>query len=496
MQLIVLRNSILRYGFAAAMVVVAVGLRQMLTPILGAMTYQYITVFPAIIVVAIFAGMGPAVVTAAVASVTAEYFFSAGVEITDISAIGVVIASGFLAGWLAQRLHRALEQSQKNANALAESEEKFRLLAENARAVVGIVQGERFLYVNPYFEETSGYTNEELLGMPITQIVHPDSRAEVLERAKRRQAGEKVEHHYEFAILTKSGEKRLLDFSATRINYQGRPAIVGIAIDITERKQVEEALVRTKLELENKSNELESIIGIVSHDLRAPLFSVSGFAHKIGKNVEILHKKLQQGPAAQSISNEVAPLFDDFRQSLYFINASSEAMNNLAKSLVDIARAGLGAVKPEQLDMNELINKVVSSIQFKFKTNNVKYDIEPNLPSCFGDRQQITQIFTNLLDNAAKYLDPNRPGQICLSCHIEVDRAIYWISDNGIGIAPDNEKRIFDAYYQLHEKAAEGVGMGLAVVKRMVDRNNGKIWVYSEKDKGSTFYVALPLGPR
>ena len=186
---------------------------------------------------------------------------------------------------------------------------------------------------------------------------------------------------------------------------------------------------------------------------------------------------------------------DDIPQSLRFIQSSAEAMDNLAVSLVSVARAGLEAISPEQLDMNEILRKVLASIQFKFKQNNISYDIDANLPSCFADKTQITQIFTNLLDNAVKYLDPNRPGQICVRFEINAHHAMYSVSDNGIGILPQDQEKIFDPYYQLHEKAAGGIGLGLATVKRMVDRNNGKIWVYSEKDKGATFYVALPITP-
>ena len=92
-------------------------------------------------------------------------------------------------------------------------------------------------------------------------------------------------------------------------------------------------------------------------------------------------------------------------------------------------------------------------------------------------------------------LDPDRKGEICIGCDTEVGNAMYWIADNGIGIALEDQQKIFEPYYQLHEKPAGGAGIGLATVKRMVDRNNGKIWVYSEKGKGTTFYIALPLSP-
>ena len=256
------QSPVFKYGFALAMVIVSILLRYALMPVLGA-GYQYVTVFPLIIVVAILAGRGPAILHSVLAGSLATYFFATAVSIHPYSATVVVILTGVLAGSLAQRLHDALAQTKAQAQALAESEEKFRTLAENANALIGIVQGERFVYVNPYMAEITGYTRQEILDMPIAQIVHPDSRQKVMERAKRRQAGETVESHYEFAVLTKSHEKRLLDFSVTGIRYQGKPAIVGIAFDITDRKNAEDALRESEEKFRMLAENAEAIIGIV-----------------------------------------------------------------------------------------------------------------------------------------------------------------------------------------------------------------------------------------
>ena len=269
----------------------------------------------------------------------------------------------------------------------------------------------------------------------------------------------------------------------------------GTSTDIHDFKVAQDKLTDLKTAFENRSKELETIMGIVSHDLRAPLVNVRGFAKEINKDISMLQKTLEQEPSSQETLKKIAPLFENFRQATHFISSSAESMDNLAVLLVNITRAGLAETKPKKLDMNEIINKIVASIKFKLKQTEVAYDICGALPSCFGDKQQVTQIFTNLLDNAVKYLDPGRPGKICVDGKIENNSALYLVADNGIGIAKEEQKKIFDPYYQLHEKAAGGVGMGLATVKRMIDRNDGKIWVDSEKGKGSDFYVVLPLPP-
>ena len=135
-----------------------------------------------------------------------------------------------------------ITERKRAEEALRESEEKFRVVSENARAVFGIIQGDRFIYANPYLAELSGYRVDEILSMDFSNMIHPDNREEVMERMLKRLAGEPVPNHYEFIMLTKSGESRWLDFSPERIYLNGKPAIIGTAFDITERKHAEAAL--------------------------------------------------------------------------------------------------------------------------------------------------------------------------------------------------------------------------------------------------------------
>jgi len=129
---------------------------------------------------------------------------------------------------------KAMEES------LRESEEKFRTLAENAAVAIGVIQGRHFVYANPYLIELSGYTLEELLKTDISEFIHPDFRNVILDRARRRQMGEDLPTHYEFKMIAKNGEERWMDMSLGRIQYGGKPAIVGVAYDVTERKKAEE----------------------------------------------------------------------------------------------------------------------------------------------------------------------------------------------------------------------------------------------------------------
>jgi signal transduction histidine kinase len=244
--------------------------------------------------------------------------------------------------------------------------------------------------------------------------------------------------------------------------------------------------------LDAKTKELEAIITVVSHDLRAPLMNVSGFSKEIEKDCQAISTLLSNVSIPPENKKQLLHLSEQsIPDSLNFIETSGDFMNNLAASLVKVARAGMAAVKSEKLDMAAIAAKIVATLEFKCKEAGVEVRLEP-LPPCTTDRQQATQIITNLLDNAIKYLDRSRPGQIRMSGTLENGRAVYCIEDNGIGIAPEHQEKIFEIFYQLGDKVTGGEGIGLAMVKRMIERNEGSIRVESEKGKGSKFFVSLP----
>ncbi|MHB0935236.1 MAG: sensor histidine kinase [Armatimonadota bacterium] len=165
---------------------------------------------------------------------------------------------------LRARLERA-EQALEDAR---EREHLFRSLADGANAIIGIVQGERFVYVNHYFAEISGFSQDELLAIEISRIISPHDRAMVLERARQRQAGQAVATRYEFTIVTKDGREVWLDFAAALTEYDGRPAIIGIAYDITERRRAEEALQSRDALLRTFIEHAPAAVAMFDRDMR------------------------------------------------------------------------------------------------------------------------------------------------------------------------------------------------------------------------------------
>lgn len=176
--------------------------------------------------------------------------------------------------------------------ALQESESKFRTLAENAHAIIGIVQGTKFVYANPYLEQISGYTAEEILSIDIRQLLAPEFRDIVVERARRRQMGLAEPSHYEFKMVTKNGEEIWLDFSPALITYMGKPAIVGVAYDITERKHAEEALARSESNLRRMVKHAPA--SIITYDRNGIILSANkAFEKQLGYSAdEIIGKPI------------------------------------------------------------------------------------------------------------------------------------------------------------------------------------------------------------
>jgi light-regulated signal transduction histidine kinase (bacteriophytochrome) len=142
--------------------------------------------------------------------------------------------------------------------------------------------------------------------------------------------------------------------------------------------------------------------------------------------------------------------------------------------------------------MNNVLSEIIDTVKYKTKDLDAEIVFE-NLPDCTGDKDQITQVFTNLIDNALNYLSPDRKGIISITGKTKNKENIYCIEDNGIGINPAYHGKVFEIYHRLNpQTSTEGDGLGLTIVRRILDRHKGRIWLESEPEKGSKFFIALP----
>ena len=274
----------------------------------------------------------------------------------------------------------------------------------------------------------------------------------------------------------------------------GKPTrLVGIVQDVTERKETEierDQLLKT---LRSKNEELQSIVYVASHDLRSPLVNIQGFSKELYSDYQrflALIEGVDIDPAIQECLTSI--IEEDVPTSLNFIKTSADKMAILLNGLLQISRVGTVNIEIHPLNMNRLVAEAVETHEFVLKENDIACTVE-DLPDCVGDAQQVYQVFSNIISNAVKYLDPSRQGDIRVSGCTENGHSIYCVQDNGIGIPENHQEKIFELFHRLNpDGAAGGEGLGLTIVRRIVDRLDGSIRVESEPGKGSRFFISLP----
>jgi len=321
------------------------------------------------------------------ATTSSHYFDAAGLEL--LVALGRQIAIG-------------VEKARL-------SQEAFRVVAENAGDGILIATGKGVhIYANKGAAEITGYSIAELLKTSIKGLVHPDEFEKIMERYRKRLEGIPVPRQYETIIIRKDGKSVPIELTAAKTVWCGQPADMVIIRDITERKQAEQELERLNTELARKNRELEQIIYVTSHDLRSPLVNVHGFSKELDYSLKELASAIQSESVPADIREKVASILEeDIPESMQYIHASISKMDSLLSGLLKLSRLGRAAIKIDKLDMNNLISNVVSNFEFQIKEADVKLEIS-ELPPCEGDIIQINQVFSNLLDNALKFLDPVR----------------------------------------------------------------------------------------
>jgi signal transduction histidine kinase len=232
---------------------------------------------------------------------------------------------------------------------------------------------------------------------------------------------------------------------------------------------------------------LETIVYVVSHDLRSPLLNVQGFGNALMRACEELKQKL-----GNVEDPDVKRLFStDIPRALRFIEAGIAKMDALLTGFLHFSRLGRVALQIQPLSMNKLVAGTIQALKFQAEEANAEIDFS-TLPNCMGDPTLVGQVFANLIDNAIKYRETARPCRISITGHVEDGRAIYAVRDNGIGIATEHQRTVFELFHRLDPKKTQGDGLGLTIAQRILERQHGRIWVESQPSEGTAFFVSLP----
>ena len=318
----------------------------------------------------------------------------------------------------------------------------------------------------PLWRQYSGQTLEEVKGWKWLDAVHPDDR-ESAYKAWSSAAAQKCDYAAEYRIRRADGVYRnFLARGIPLLNDDGScREWVGTCIDITELKLTEQALLA-------KNTELERFAYTVSHDLKSPLITIQAYAGMIKKDLETGKYERAQ---------------DDMKR----IEGAADKMTSLLNDILELSRAGKMINEPSPVDMNRLVKHTLLQLAGPIAASHTEIVLHPDLPSVLGDEKRITEVVQNLIENAIKYMGDQAVPRIEIGTRQEGKECVFFVSDNGKGIDPRHHEKVFGLFNKL-DAESEGTGIGLALVKRIIEVHGGKVWVESEGEgKGSRFCFTI-----
>ncbi len=382
------------------------------------------------------------------------------------------------------------------------SRQNLLILESAGEGIFGLDLQGRITFVNPAAAAMLGEEPDRLVGRDHAAIVHrcapegaigSDDGRGILE-AVRQGA---VRHRVEGWFRRSDGGPFPVEYTCKPIREGDRT--VGAVVtfdDITARREAQAALDRLNRTLEAKNEELESMVYVTSHDLRSPLVNIQGFGKELLLTCQEVRDLLAGVPAAEpAVRDRLDVLLGrDIPEALRFIQSGVDKMEALLAGLLRLSRLGRVELEIETIDMRHLVGEILKAMDYQIKEAQAAVEVE-DLPACCGDWIQVNQLFTNLIDNAVKYRHPERPARIRLRGQRDRETAVYEVVDNGLGIAPEHQSRVFEVFHRLDPDRGPGEGLGLTVARRIVERHRGSIELTSAPGRGTTFTVRLPAPP-
>ena len=381
-----------------------------------------------------------------------------------------LLGAGFvLAGWMILRRDFRLRRE-------AEMErDRFFNLSLDMFCVAGM--DGYFKRLNPAWEATLGFTLSELMQRPFVEFVHPEDRPATEDIARQLAGGSRVVA-FENRYLRKDGSYVWLLWNAFPLGERG--LIYASARDTTERRlaeqkvrQLNDSLQQQARQLEAANKELEAFSYSVSHDLRAPLRHIQGYADMLQR-------------AAEGQLSEKATRY------LRTISEAGNEMGQLIDDLLAFSRDGRSEINLRNIELDGVVRKVIEELEMVTRDRNIVWKISP-LPRVKGDPTALRQVFANLIGNAIKYSRNRDPAEIEIGCSGSAsDGVVIFVRDNGAGFDMQYVHKLFGVFQRLHRSDEfEGTGIGLATVRRMISRHGGRTWAEGELDRGATFYLTL-----
>jgi PAS domain S-box-containing protein len=335
-----------------------------------------------------------------------------------------------------------------------------------------------FRRLNPVWEKVLGWSREQLMARPYLDFIHPDDREATVAEAEGLSRGlETVSFTNRY--LCADGSYRWLLWNSTP--DPDRQRIYAAARDVTEKRLAEEEIEKLNRELKRRvgelaslNQELEAFSYSVSHDLRAPLRHIDGFA------------RLLRRQAADGLDEKAGHYLGTIEESV-------GQMGNLIDQLLAFSRLGRAEVRSATVDLEALVWEAIRDVERDTNGRDVRWTVGA-LPPVTGDEALLRQVFINLLSNAVKYTSPRAVASIEVGCLPEgSEEVVCFVRDNGVGFDMKYVDKLFGVFQRLHGAGEfEGTGIGLANVRRVIQRHGGRTWARGAVDEGATFYFSLP----
>ncbi len=367
-------------------------------------------------------------------------------------------------------------ERKRTEEALKESEERLRQVASSLREAVWLrdTQTLEILYVNPAYEKIWGRTCESFYENPTSffDAVYPEDKEGVMKAIKDQYQG--IFFDEEYRIVRPDGSIRWVWGRTFPIKNEAGEVyrVTALAEDITERKRAEEALRQYTVELETRNEELDAFAHTVAHDLKGPLAPLLAYAEMLEEN----HTSLPG---------------QNLRKHLHVIVQHGRKMSRIIDELLLLAEVRKIEVPLEPLDMASIVAEAQGRVAYLIQEHQAEIISPDTWPVALGYGPWVEQVWVNYFSNAIKY--GGQPPRVELGATEQADGMVrFWVRDNGPGLTPEEQARLFTPFTQLAQVPVKGHGLGLSIVRRIVEKFGGQVGVESEVGRGSVFTFTLP----